>query len=218
MLKKRSKYLVESRISFMVNQFGADVDGGKFSFKTRIKKLSLLQLHLSELFPQITLYRSVMMNATFPYLSVDQRWYTRPPGCGDRITAGGVVFRLDANERVLVALTREHEVPHYVLPKGGVEITDADLEAAARREVLEEVGLSELETVCYLGERGRLCLHRRNWQIQHYYLFTTTQESGTPTDPNPLGLFWFPVLELPQLFWPEQRELILEGLGRSPLH
>lgn len=159
-----------------------------------------------------------MMNATFPYTSVDQSWYIRPEGGRERHTAGGVVLREDAQGRILVALTREHEVPHYVLPKGGVEITDADLEAAARREVLEEVGLSELETVCYLGERGRLCLHRRNWQVQHYYLFTTTQESGTPTDPNPLGLFWFPVLELPQLFWPEQQELILEGLGRLPLH
>lgn len=157
------------------------------------------------------------MNATFPYLSVNQSWYIRPEGGRERITAGGVVFRVDANGRVLVALTREHDVPHYVLPKGGVEATDPDLEAAARREVQEEIGLSELETICYLGKRGRLCLYRRNWQVQHFFLFTTTQESGIATDPNPLGLFWFPVSDLPELFWPEQRELILEGLGRSVL-
>ena len=67
------------------------------------------------------------------------------PAAKDRIAAGGVVLRQE-DQRVYLALAREGDIPPFVLPKGEVE-PDESLEAAARREILEEVGLSDLQLI-----------------------------------------------------------------------
>ena len=51
---------------------------------------------------------------------VDASWYTRPEGMRDRISAGGVVVRLERGV-LLIALAIEVGVPNFVLPKGGQE-------------------------------------------------------------------------------------------------
>ena len=84
-----------------------------------------------------------------------------------------------------------------------------DLIQAARREIEEEAGLSELHLVRKLGTRERLSYDKKVWLVTHYFLFTTSQTEGTPTDAeHGYKLCWFPMEELPLLLWPEQTELI----------
>src|SRR5690348_18456876 len=81
---------------------------------------------------------------------VDDSWYVRPSNVLDRTSAGGVVVRLQDGEP-LVALTHEKGYKGPVLPKGGVEAGE-DLLQAARREVAEEAGLTQLVLHAPLGK------------------------------------------------------------------
>ena len=139
---------------------------------------------------------------------VDASWYKRPPNTPGRTSAGGVVARLGEDDRVWVALTREPDWPLFILPKGGVEKGES-LEAAARREIAEEVGLTDLHLLCKLGERERLDSERTRWITAHYFLFATRQVAGTPTDKaHHYQLSWAPIDALPSFVWPEQLELV----------
>jgi len=139
----------------------------------------------------------------------DERWYHKVPGYRHRIGAGGAVIR-NTPGGVLIALIKEVEIgdAHYVLPKGGVEPGE-ELEAAAEREIREETGLAEL---IYLGPLGTLdrCNYKRTyWQTSHYGLYSTTQADGGPTDPDNYGLAWFSLDNLPPMFWPDERKLLV---------
>ena len=138
---------------------------------------------------------------------IDESWYRRPAGVPDRISAGGVVVRVEGG-RVYVALAREADFPGYVLPKGGVEAGES-LEEAARREIAEEAGLTDLTLLGGLGRRERLSFDKSRWLTVHFFVFLTDQEQSNPGDPNhPHGATWFPLDQLPEMFWPEQRELV----------
>ena len=138
---------------------------------------------------------------------IDESWYKRPCRIPNRISAGGVVARLE-NEDVYVALVREVELSQFLLPKGGVEVGET-LEIAARREIEEEAGLSELELIDKLGVRERLTYEKKYWSKTHYFLFRTYQTSGMPTDcERHYVLAWFQINHLPSMFWPDQKELI----------
>ncbi|WP_198954215.1 hypothetical protein [Moorena bouillonii] len=57
--------------------------------------------------------------------------------------------------------------------------------------------------------KERLDFAKQCWKKTYYFLFITDQVDGTPTDPHlSYQLGWFPIDELPTLFWPEQQELI----------
>jgi 8-oxo-dGTP pyrophosphatase MutT (NUDIX family) len=138
---------------------------------------------------------------------IDHTWYEKPPGIPERESAGGVVIRYEYG-LPLVALTREGPFADYILPKGHIEDGET-LEQTARREILEEAGISRLELVRFLGIRSRLDFRKRFWVHVHYFLFTTTQVNGRPTDPkHGYSCEWFPFDDLPALFWPEQLKLI----------
>ena len=140
--------------------------------------------------------------------TIDQSWYSKPPGIRDRIGSGGVVVRADG-DRILVALVREGDWPDYVLPKGGVEEGES-LVTAARREVHEEAGLEQLHLIQKLGVLERLTYTKDFWQVIHFFLFHTNQIDGTPTDTkHQYGVSWFPIDDLPAFIWPEQRELVV---------
>jgi len=109
----------------------------------------------------------------------------------------------------VLALVKEVELgdDHYVLPKGGVE-TGEDVEAAALREIAEESGLVDLTYHGPLGTLQRQNFKRTYWQISHYGLYSTGQESGVITDPANYGLAWFSLDALPPMFWPDEEALV----------
>lgn len=141
----------------------------------------------------------------------DESWYRRPSDVPVRLSAGGVVARLQGGE-VLIALTREitrgHKLPGYVLPKGGVRDGETLLEAA-RREIREEAGLSELRLMAHLGTGEHLNWEKTRWVHAHYFLFVTDQVHGKPTDvAHHYAMGWFPLDEPPPLCWRDQRALL----------
>lgn len=156
----------------------------------------------------------------------DERWYQRPDGLPLRISAGGVVARVESRD-VVVALTREitrgQELPGYVLPKGGVGGDETLLEAA-RREVMEEAGLGDLTLLSHLGTGNHRNIDWTRWIHAHYFLFTTDQVEGHPTDTeHHYDMGWFPIDALPTLAWRDQHDLlarqrdrILALIHRSP--
>lgn len=144
---------------------------------------------------------------------IDQSWYVRSPGTPVKIGAGGVVVRLEGT-RFLVALVKQRGRSGYLLPKGKAKKNET-LEEAARREVREEAGFTQLITRKYLGTCERLDLKKKNWKIVHYFLFETKEQMPAPADPH--GRYtvdWFVFTELPAMLWPEQRQLI-ERIARE---
>ncbi len=144
----------------------------------------------------------------FSRTRVDASWYARPAGFRDRVGAGGAVVRR-ADAGLLIALVKEVELgdDHYVLPKGGVEPGE-DLAKAALREIAEESGLTALRYLGALGTLARQNYKRTYWQTSHYGLYATDQVEGVITDPDNYGLAWFPIGELPPMFWPDEERLI----------
>ena len=144
---------------------------------------------------------------------IDDSWYVRPPDLKDRAAAGGVVVRRNG-EDVLVLLARSRGFDKYFLPKGGVEPGEP-IEQAARREIEEEVGVTDLALLDDLGSLARVNFARTRWVTTHYFLFLTRQIEATPTDadrhPPP---HWHPIDQLPEIFWPEQRRLIESNRDR----
>ncbi len=138
---------------------------------------------------------------------IDQSWYERIPGVPEQISAGGIVARLD-NKEIYIALVQENKKREYVLPKGHVDPGET-IEEAAKREIAEEAGLSDLQLLIPLGVQERLDFRKRSWKKIHYFLFITNQIEGTPTDPHiHYQLGWFPLDRLPSCFWPEEKALI----------
>ena len=139
---------------------------------------------------------------------VDQSFYVRPPGVKDRTSAGGLVVRQDdATGQILIALIHEANADGWFLPKGGVEDGES-LEDTARREIHEEAGFSQLTRLAASGA-ARLGWRRQIWITTHYFLFATRETTGIPTDPkHRYEASWFPLDELPPMFWPDQKELV----------
>lgn len=135
-------------------------------------------------------------------MSIDERWYRKPPGIEEHTSAGGVVVRVTGG-RIVVALVRDGHLPGYVLPKGHVEPGEP-MEDAARREVREEAGLAPLVALGELATRERLDYSRTSWKRTHYFLYVTDASPGTQGG----RAEWFPLDALPSMFWPEQREML----------
>lgn len=143
-------------------------------------------------------------------MTIDESWYQKPKGAATLTASGGVVARVEAG-RILVAFAVEQEFDDYVLPKGHVDPGES-VEEAARREIAEEVGVTDLHLVAPLGTRDRLSYDKTEWKTTHYFLFTTRQVEVTPTHTEQhQEMGWFPLDELPPIFWPEQRALIEEN-------
>lgn len=144
--------------------------------------------------------------------SIDDTWYERTPELPERISAGGVVVRIDGGG-LLVALVRERdeygrELPGYVLPKGRVDPGE-DIATTAIREIQEEAGLSALEALGELAVLEHQDLNREWWAICHYGLYYTTQISGEILDvDHHFDFGWFPLEALPEIFWPCEREML----------
>lgn len=138
---------------------------------------------------------------------IDSSWYIKPAGIREGVSAGGVIVRRQGDQ-LMVALVREGRDNDYILPKGRVEPGES-LMMAAQREIEEEAGLSSLHFLAELGVQERLNFDKDEWKTIHYYLYSTEQVEAHPTDQNhAYRCEWFPIDELPSMFWPDQRELI----------
>lgn len=142
---------------------------------------------------------------------IDASYYIKPKNILERPSAGGVIVRKEHNT-TLIALVSEPHYSDYLLPKGGVEKGE-DLQTAARREIQEEAGLTQLKLITYLGKTEHLSLHKKNWGVTHFFLFITDQIEGTPTDRkgHSYKTEWFPLDALPKMFWPDQKQFIVEN-------
>jgi 8-oxo-dGTP pyrophosphatase MutT (NUDIX family) len=138
---------------------------------------------------------------------IDETWYIRLDNVPEHISAGGIVVR-HTDGKTLIALARERDYREYVLPKGHLEPGE-DAETAARREIAEEVGVTDLRLLKPLGVKERLSFDKRSWKRTHYFLYATDQVEATPEDTEHHNTMeWFPVNRLPDMFWPEQRKLV----------
>jgi ADP-ribose pyrophosphatase YjhB (NUDIX family) len=97
-------------------------------------------------------------------------------------SAGGVVV----NEEGKVLVVSQHGTS-WSLPKGHVEDGE-DALAAARREIYEESGVSDLELVAELGSYRRPRLGRDGGEDSselktiHFFMFRTSQTELSPVD------------------------------------
>ncbi len=138
---------------------------------------------------------------------IDRSWYVHPLSAPEDLSAGGIILR-QSGSRWMVALIRESDSNDYILPKGKVEMGE-NLEQAARREIIEEAGLKGLQMIAYLGSYERFNFARTRWKKIHYFLFLSKEQGGKPTDSNhQYECKWFPLDNLPPVFWPEQAELL----------
>lgn len=114
------------------------------------------------------------------------------------LSAGGVAVREEAGQLYAALLKTEHKKgPVWVLPKGHVELHEGEGAAeAARREVMEEAGLSDLSIKDQLG------VTRFKFQVEdgmvyktvHYFLMMTGQKQLTPqAEEDILEAKWFPI-------------------------
>ena len=147
-------------------------------------------------------------------VKIDESWYVKPAAIRERAAAGGVVVRRE-DGRLLVAFAREADFAGFVMPKGGVDEGENE-EQAARREIAEEIGITDLKLLGDLGVRERLNFQKKRWVSTRYYLYLTEQVKGKPLDTvkHYTGATWFPIDALPEMLWPEQRELIESNRGR----
>ena len=144
---------------------------------------------------------------------IDESWYVRPVEVPARAAAGGVVVRLEEG-RVMVALAVERGLDAYVLPKGHVDPGES-VEEAARREIEEEVGVSNLRLLELLGVLERLDYDKQEWKTTHYFLFTTEQVDAMPTDVEQHDqMRWFPSTICPSCSGPSREPFSKRAVTR----
>lgn len=138
---------------------------------------------------------------------IDSTYYDKPAGIPEDVSAGGIIVR--KRDGILqVALVRERGTDRYILPKGGIEPGE-DPETTARREIIEEAGLSGLALLADLGTMERMNFRKTHWKTIYYFLYRLDDEPGIPTDPfHNFVCDWFSLDHLPPMFWPDQRRLI----------
>lgn len=145
-------------------------------------------------------------------MSADESFFKKPEGVKVGISAGGVIVR-KSEGNTLIGLTRGSSDYHdYTLPKGHAEGAET-LEQTAKREIFEEVGIKDLKLITGLGKTERLSFHKDEWKITTYFLFETNQvESIESGDKGFNEIEWFEINDLPEIFWPEQKEMIVKAI------
>jgi len=140
-------------------------------------------------------------------LVIDDSWYERGEVLTERVSAGGVIARIERGA-ILVALVHEKGCSGYVLPKGGL-VPGETLETGALREIEEESGLTEIHLLGELAVLERLSEKKDKWSINHYFLYATQQVSGTILDTEHHDeQIWAPLDALPTMFWPDEARLL----------
>lgn len=81
-------------------------------------------------------------------------------------TAGGVIFRRNKQNKVEILLVQDAK-NRWTIPKGHIEEGETAQQTAVR-EINEEVGLKEMEVICWLGK-----IHFRYRRVDTLVLMTT---------------------------------------------
>ncbi len=116
------------------------------------------------------------------------------------LSAGGVVLRSEGEQWLVALLKTEHKRGQvWVLPKGHVELQSGErVSDAARREVQEEAGLTDLLVKDQLGVT-RFKFQAEDaivYKTVHYFLMTTQQKQLTAqAEEGLLEAAWFPLDE-----------------------
>lgn len=130
------------------------------------------------------------------------------------ISSGGVVVNSDGE----ILVVNQFGVS-WSLPKGKVEQNE-DILSAAKREIYEESGLSQLELVRTLGHfsRGGLTAQGdRYYKTIHLFLFKTSQMKLSPVDPHNPQALWIKKDEVaPLLTHYKDKEFFLSVLPELP--
>lgn len=130
------------------------------------------------------------------------------------VSAGGIVRKI-VNGEVFIVLIKSIGRPDWVLPKGHVENGET-IEEAAIREIGEETGLKNIIILRKLGVKERLSFGGGEYKTIHYFLCDYNGSDEFPVEiidgPDKLEARWFPLDNLPKLFWNEQEEIILENI------
>jgi len=139
---------------------------------------------------------------------IDDSWYIKPNRIFVRLAAGGVVIRKVNGIPYIAVVAEESHPDEYALPKGGVEKGET-IEIAARREIHEEAGFTDLSLIKFLDKKERLSFSKKHWSVTHFFLFETSEIHTIPSDKfKTYHVFWFPLSEAPNLFWREQNEIV----------
>lgn len=126
--------------------------------------------------------------------------------------AGGVVAHTGTHKIALIT----NQFGHHVLPKGSVEPGET-YEAAARREIYEETGLSDLQLVHKLGVLERpghasaMSKHIDVVKQIHLFLFSTTNTKLVPVQRDSIAASWVTAKDLANVMtWPEELHFIVQ--------
>lgn len=126
--------------------------------------------------------------------------------------AGGIVINSITGKLAIVV----NEFGQHVLPKGGVELGET-YETAARREVYEETGLSNLKLVRELGVLERpghasaMSKHIDVVKQIHLFLFSTTNTKLVPVKRDSIAASWVTAKDLANgMTWPEELHFIVQ--------
>ncbi|MCA1591918.1 MAG: NUDIX domain-containing protein [Acidobacteria bacterium] len=132
-------------------------------------------------------------------------------------SAGGIVV----NQRGEILVVSQHGTS-WSLPKGHIEPGEDKLDAA-RREIYEESGVTQLELVGELGsyERFRISASGGEEPTElktiHLFLFHTAQETLRPVDPDNPEAKWVEREAVPDLLTHQKdREFFLKSLEQFP--
>ena len=147
-------------------------------------------------------------------LSDELRMKARSQEMKQTESAGGIVL----NAQGLILVVSQHGTS-WSLPKGHIEAGEDPL-TAARREIYEESGLTELEYCEDLGSYQRYRLSpaggedRTELKTIHMFLFKTRQEELAPVDPaNPEARWVQKTAVASMLTHPEDREFFTRAVG-----
>jgi 8-oxo-dGTP pyrophosphatase MutT (NUDIX family) len=128
-------------------------------------------------------------------------------------SAGGVIVRR-GNNGAEILLIRDVNFDDWFLPKGHVEPGES-LEQAARREIAEETGLRDLETVRFLGDFTRITQREKELKTEHHFLFRQLSpeaiqlEAGQQWEAR-----WFPITNLPVFYIEGQEKIVRDHIDQ----